>query len=131
MHKMSWFAIAATYSQFSNIADRCNSQFSNIVGWYKLALCPFGRGHHGNRHQVAHSCADCRFAWKQSRQHLQRDPLYAPLLCYFEYQKPVRGGNKANDRFVHTEVIGHRTDPATPPTVRVVAKCEWRRYACD
>src|SRR5215472_7402655 len=80
MRKISWFAAASTCSQFSNIADRYNSQFSNIAGWYKVALCLFGRGHHGNRHQVAHSCADCRFAWKQSRQHLQRDLLYAPLL---------------------------------------------------
>jgi hypothetical protein len=81
MRKISWFAVAATYSQFSNIADRYNSQFSNIADWYKVALFLFGRGHHGNRHQVAHSCAGCRFAWKQSRQHLQRDPFYAPLLC--------------------------------------------------
>src|SRR5262245_22336884 len=27
MRKISWFAVAATYSQFSNIADRYNSQF--------------------------------------------------------------------------------------------------------
>src|SRR6516162_8088365 len=67
MRKISWFAVAATYSQFSDIADRYNSQFPNTAGWYKVALCLFGRGHHGNRHQVAHSCADCRFAWKQSR----------------------------------------------------------------
>ena len=81
MRKIRWLAVAATYSQFSNIADLYNWQFSNLASWRKVVLCLFGRGHHGNRYQVAPSCADCRFAWKQSRQHPQRDPLYALLLC--------------------------------------------------
>src|SRR6516164_7707555 len=108
MRKISWFAVAAADSQLSNIADWYNPQFSNTTGWYRMALCL--RGRRGNHHQVAHSCAGCRFVWKRSRQHLPRDPLYASLL---------------------TEVIGHRTGTAERRTVRIVAKCKRRGYAND
>src|SRR6516165_2532991 len=120
MRKISWFAVAAADSQLSNIAHWYNWQFSNTTGWYKVALCL--RGRRGDRHQVAHSCA----CWKQSRRHLQRDPLHAPLLCWFEHQKPISGGDRAPS--VHTEVIGHRTGAADrrPSTVCIVTKFEWR-----
>src|SRR5215471_18090896 len=115
MRKISWFAVAAADSQLSNIAHWYNWQFSNTTGWYKVALRL--RGRRGNRHQVAHSCA-CR---KQSRRYLQRDLPCAPLLCSFEHQKPISGGDS-------TEVIGHRTDAVDrrPSTVCIVAKCERR-----
>jgi hypothetical protein len=103
MRKISWFAVAAAGSRRSNITDWYNPQFSNTTRWYRMAPCLRRRG---NRHHGAHSCAVCRFVWKRSRRHLQRDPLYAPLL---------------------TEVIGHRTAAERrPSTVGIVAKCEWR-----